>query len=191
MKKYELTQEQLTYLHSVDAVKEQIEDWFPELKKPSLEVGKWYKSSLYAKKLYCFTSFKNREFSAKRYYYGFNDGEWVTSWTDSNELDKSWTLATPQEVEEALTKEAVKRGFNDGVKIERPKSFLDRSGVVTLKKNASEYSFFEDVNRFEVYRWTVFDNGTWAEILPNTLPSDIEQLSLKYGKEALINYLKD
>ena len=186
MKKYELTHEQLTYLHSVDAVKEQIEDWFPELKKPSLEVGKWYKgeSGVLA---YCNKINKSSKNSFFGYGFGFSNLKWCNE-DDYHWGYQKWTLATPQEVVEALTKEAVKRGFKKGVKFNRVNSVTNKcDNVIDIIKDELRWNGFGLITSCDY----IFYNGVWATIIENTLPSDIEQLSLKYGKEALINYLKD
>ena len=193
-----LTKEQLTYLHSVDAVKEQIEEWFPELKKPSLEVGKWYKfkkgSLAFYKGIniesYGIHCIGNEWISDCRWFFDFNDFEGLT-------------LATDKEVEEALTKEAVKRGFKDGCTLKGVQS----KNKWTVSGNV-KFEFDERLNTLELWsdfaetkedgykdksrgKNVIFENGNWATIIENTLPADIEQLSLKYGKKELIKILSD
>ena len=171
--------EQFKYLYSlneIDAVKEQIEDWFSELKKPSLEVGKWYKNQYGA--MWFFQGYDKET-------YGFRSNGLFTKnasiyWKDIK------ILATPQEEAQALTKEAVKRGFKEGVKFKRVK------GVYDIEYNLLCNDFYLSNANILYYKGKcIFYNGVWATIIENTLPSDIEKLSLKYGKEALINYLKN
>lgn len=83
---------------------------------PKLEVGKWYKNPQYGSALYCVTSIDlcNDSYSA----YGFNySGQWRTN-EEFGDLDSDPIPATDKEVEEALIKEAKKRGFKEGVTIE-------------------------------------------------------------------------
>lgn len=73
----------------------------PNFFKAKLEVGKWYKNALY-------TSLINYQGSGA-ISYGFNSyGAYSNKYIM---LSDWWTLATDEEVEEALTKEAVKRGY--------------------------------------------------------------------------------
>jgi len=174
---YTLTKKQITYLHSLNECKEKIEEWFQEFRKPSLEVGKWYKNSVG-------TVAYNEGLG-----YGIDScGFWFDKYREnglSGYPISEWTLATPQEVEEALTKEAVKRGFKKGVKVHS----LADGRIVDLNGDITTFYFKDN----ELYKGgcLIFKNGTWAEKIENTLPSDIEQLSLKYGKEELIKILSD
>ena len=172
MKKFELTKEQLTYLHSVDSVKETIEEWFPsEFQK--LEYGKWYKCT-----------FNNNRISLqvdKNTRYGFDfSGDWINFNNAMVDITKedSWTLATPQEVEEALTKEAVKR-------------YEIKIGI-TLKWNFDgvKYSstYWEDLDCFKYKNNSLFfnggilmQNGIWAEIVSEPIELTLDQVAEKFG----------
>jgi hypothetical protein len=93
--------------------KENIEKEFPKLfKKDALVVGKWYKvlrSRRYA------IIFNNGAENC----YGFNySNKWSIGFNLKNSINcnREITPATDKEVEEALIKEAKRRGFKEGVK---------------------------------------------------------------------------
>ena len=107
----ESRKELIKRLHSIVSMQPRydIEKEFPKLfKSESLEVGKWYKYNKGGFNwLMCFQS--NKE----DVNYGFNtSGTWGNSYSIRA---TEWTPATDKEVEEALIKEAKKRGFKEGV----------------------------------------------------------------------------
>lgn len=73
--------------------------------KEELEVGKWYKGLNNSNQII----FKV-DSSYNGVNYGFFNKQWDESWYCSN--PDEWLEATPQEVEDALVKEAKKRGYN-------------------------------------------------------------------------------
>ena len=160
--------------------KSKIENEFKELfPKVDFFVGKWYKSSLYGKKLYCFIKFEQADGYLKRHYYGFQDGLFCKDYTASINLDKSWTLATKEEVETALIAEAKRRGFKDG-------NHKCLRGETLPKCNKRMY-YDEDMNelRFTIEsRYNViFKNGKWAEIISEPIELTLEQIADKFGVE--------
>ena len=131
--------------------KTNIEKEFPKLfKKDALVVGKWYNDKG------CLFNYQK----SSNVYGFFTDGIWTNDpWSWGGKYS---TLATDKEVEQALIKEAKKRGFKEGVNF---KSNLMR-GIGEL----FDGHFFFD-NKFELcYRnhggvlYTLFKNGIWAEI---------------------------
>jgi len=125
-------------------IKENPEMKLKELLKPALEVGKWYK-------------FEDALFNYQKEnkVYGFLFGKWIgKDWTWNR---KDVLPATPEEIKNALEKEAVKR------RLMNAKIFIDAySG---LKNNKNNYTpCIEDY-----CIWTkfgcVFNNGTLATII--------------------------
>jgi hypothetical protein len=84
---------------------------------------------------------------------------------------KNNRLATPEEVEAALTKEAVKRGFKEGVKL------CGKIGSEDLSYEFEKWKYYELDNRLELYGSNVFDNGTWAEIIKE---KTLDELASEY-----------
>ena len=75
------------------------------------EVGKWYKGKNFYDFIGCITAMDDEDFR----YYGLNVNE---HWKDDDFYtfkEANLIEATPKEVEEALIKEAKKRGFKKGV----------------------------------------------------------------------------
>jgi hypothetical protein len=153
--KIEVTEEKIKSYHNdaCQSFKTRIEKDFPTLFEPTLEVGKWYKSTEYNKFLICFK--KDASFSN----YGFNvRGDW------SNQLGMcfkySFTLATEEEVSTALIAEAKKRGYKSGNHecltffdaVERIKEefFFEHGKVIIGRRNLGNL---------------IFDKGLWAEII--------------------------
>jgi hypothetical protein len=105
--------------------------------------------------------------------YGFDyKGRWTRNWCENIGSTK-YTPATDKEVEQALIKEAKKRGFKKGVEI----SYLDNttnscgfdgtlmflSGILVDKQHA-----------------TIFSYGKWAKIVKETITK--EQAEKELGK---------
>jgi hypothetical protein len=141
---------------------------------PSLEVGKWYKFK------HCLFNYQENA-----NVYGFFRDDWRDaswSWTEN---DYRPTQATDKEVEEALIKEAKRRGFKEGVNI---KGLSCYSGVMSgnnVLVNTKDYYFRSGqlfVNRNEESNMVIFDNGKWATIIkPKTvnLNGDYTEVQLK------------
>jgi hypothetical protein len=157
--------------------KKNIEKEFPKLfKKDNLEVGKWYTDDLDQGFLVFITKIKGDKY----YGFGFNgSGAWSEggngSWGSiSNDIDR---LATDKEVEQALIKEAKKRGFKEGVTV---KSSYDKTHIRTIKS-----SFELSLNGLVFYcnegnRTHLFNNGVWATIIKETITK--EQAEKELGK---------
>jgi hypothetical protein len=159
--------------------KQRIEEHVPELKKPTLEVGKWYNSETGS--LYLFQGF-----DIKTYGFGATAG-WLENadiyWMGCAE----WKTATNQEVETALIQEAKKRGFKKGVK------FNNAYTESCHPKNSGEVCElryqFENNGLFTSNQW-VFLNGKWAEIIENPIPKKLQKLIEELGKDKIIEMLK-
>jgi hypothetical protein len=150
--------------------KEKIEKEFPELfKEDALVVGKWYKRN--DNKIWFLTEIREES----SFGYGFNfEGNW-------SDISKGYnytldlTLATDKEVEEALIKEAKKRGFKEGVKYNNfiaNRVFTFRGGLSYNNNNT-----LNDLNEN-----TIFKNGKWATIVETITK---EQAEKELGKTIL------
>jgi hypothetical protein len=149
--------------------KEKIEKEFPNLfKKDALVVGKWYKEN-FSQRMVCIN--KPRDFVNG---YGFGCEGWV-SYVGTNYGDFSgWTLATDKEVEEALIKEAKKRGFKEGVRY--------IGAFDGLKNKVCGFCYFFSQNQLCSNGGTIFITGKWAEILETITK---EQAEKELGKTIL------
>lgn len=126
-----------------------------EEKPKELEIGKWYKNNTYKGSVV----FKCNEISG----YGTFTDIWGDYWLCSSE--KSWNLATNEEILEVLKKEAIKRGFVAGVTVNSlVKGF---SGTI----DNLDYFYNEEYNQLWVCgnngdnNFLIFKDGEWAEIV--------------------------
>lgn len=144
-----------------------IEKECPELFKSKLEVGKWYKAESH--KAFMFI---NKKTVAGIYGYGFDyKGNYTNEWNAVFPLSSDYTLATEEEVKEALIKEAKKRGFKDWVKI-KP-LWETKASYWSLIGNKFEFNF-KDNSLF--LSSCIFYNGKWAEIISNPIEEKINDL---------------
>lgn len=173
--KYELTKEQLRLLTDP-----KVKEWFPEVFKPVLEVGKWYKNNdKGCKKSICFVvnlKGNGHEFAG----YGFDcKGIWFYEIEDVDFCgSKNWTEAPEAEVFEDLKNEAVKR-YKEKMIVPLNINLLDGY------KNNYQELYFEKYCRLDEYnrlwvnfgKWNavVFDNGKWAEIIPTKTKAEAEK----------------
>lgn len=132
--------------------------------EPKFVVGKWYRwgEGRNLDFLGCFTGAKYDRFE----YYGFNvNGKWKNE--DYYGLFKPMIPATDKEVEDALIKEAKKRGFKEGVGF---------SGVSISGKNDGspgecdeKFKYDSRINTLvNPSRAYIFSNGRWATIIEGT-----------------------
>tara|TARA_R110000803_G_scaffold203073_1_gene268483 strand:+ start:140 stop:658 length:519 start_codon:yes stop_codon:yes gene_type:complete len=151
--------------------KENIEKEFPKLfKKDGLEVGKWYKSEV------CL--FNYQKYS--KVYGFFTDGGWTNGgWIWDGTSAK---LATDKEVEEALIKEAKKRGFKKGVSVDKVNLSADYNPNNKLKENTINTNELFSRGYLWVSSIIIYDNGEWATVV-DTITK--EQADKKLGKTIL------
>jgi len=125
-------------------IKENPEMKLKELLKPALEVGKWYKieDALF-------------NYQKENKVYGFLFGKWI---------DENWTWyrkdvlpATPEEIKNALEKEAVKRYSG--------KIFISLMNKEEVKFKDVDFDFFNKLNVIYSCGYEIFNNGTWATII--------------------------
>ncbi len=176
MKKYELTQEQINQLAEKKHAKELLKEFIPKAFENELEVGKWYISERYL--VYYLGNYKCNCIE-------FSDGKWIENVHHSLSCHlKNYRLATEEEVVKALINEAIKRGYNKGVKCK----FGTSKEIRTIETN----KFFFDFNSNKLYLRhssgdnadEIFRNGFWAEIVIEDIPTQEEI-------DRVINYLKN
>ena len=137
---------------TIEELQKQLDEVKQQLNKPTFEVGKWYKrdsgSIIFI-----------QEFNSLIKGYGVDYvGEWRNEYISSG--DKSeYRPATDKEVEEALIKEAEKRGFKEGVRV-----ISVFSGVSSIIRNI-DVDFDPLVRALFMNGIGIFRNGKWAEII--------------------------
>ena len=151
--------------------KENIEKEFPKLfKGDALVVGKWYKSEISVFRVTSLAPLKS---------YGVYSGKWGDEfYTD---VTTKYRPATDKEVEQALIKEAKRRGYRKNAVI-----ITSKTGV---KKTLNSNHFKMIGNNLvclsskESYIYSsVFTNGKWAEIVETITK---EQAEKELGKTIL------
>ena len=166
-------------IEELKKIKDALEVLINESEKPKFEVGKWYKSKV-DKALYCIKEFNGFEKYGRNYGFYYN-GEWMDSeirfFNDCRIVE-----ATPKEVEEALEKEAVKRGFKEGSRIKD----LQTGKIKTLK--FKELSFYSDI-LCDGYGCAIFENGIWAEIVKTKTIDEIARDLSALSEYGIINYM--
>lgn len=157
MRTFEITQEQIKWLSEQKYISSIVKQWFPEAFELELEVGKWYKIPN-TKFLICITDLK------EGLAYGFNfKGDFKE---ETFFGFKGITEATPQEVQTALVREAVKRGYQKGVFCE----FGTAKDIREIKSNFPVYK--EHRNGLYVENDEIFVNGKWSPIVLETITKD-------------------
>jgi len=149
---------------------------FPQLFDSELEVGKWYKIPNTKAIIKCLSK---PDESGKFECYGFDvDGEYFV---DGNTYtDNKYEPATEQEVFEALKNEAVKRGFKEGV------TFTPTNARYNVKRNGNNFGFDINENRLLYCNYSIFNNGTWSEIIDQPKEITISEIESILGYKILI-----
>ena len=149
----------MTELEKLKQQLNEISEKVKQLENPNLDTNKWY---FYENKILLYIEkFNNIDITG----YGFasngtwhDSSRWIDSWRDKIKLFRP---ATDKEVEEALIKEAKRRGFKKGVKVSRKnKAFSPNLGDSELEMNIQPM-YKPEFNRLEVYGCSVFQNGFW------------------------------
>jgi hypothetical protein len=154
--------------------KENIEKEFPKLfKKDALVVGKWYKyHDNYQESLMVWNNSEDT--------YGF----WGNEYRDDLSFHISYDKipATDKEVEEALIKEAKKRGFKEGVRVD--KLLYNNIGSLNGDSKTCENKEFKlSFGHLFIGNLLIFHNtGKWAEIVETITK---EQAEKELGKTIL------
>ena len=174
-------------LQELDALKSKIEG----LMKPELEVGKWYKGTVDFESFIFITEIENVDSydSYNRIHgYGFISGEWnyLSHLFSNTEHEESLVEATPQEVEEALVKEAKRRGLLHGVRFISPNcenwGFKVTSNDFHFDSVNNTLSFTQDLGG-TVF---LFIHGHWAE--PIIEQDKFAELKEAHRNGAVIEY---
>jgi hypothetical protein len=161
MKNYEITKEQIKQLAKGNA---KVKEWFPEVFETKLEIGKWYHY------IGCLLVWNNGKTT-----YGFNTKEFRDNFSFSCE---DAVPATDSEVLEALTNEAIKRGFKEGVCI----NDLYCGGTVFISGNKYDYEevpytpYAGEMALRDSDGNILFINGQWAEIIKTYTKEEAEKL---------------
>ena len=77
--------------------------------------------------------------------------------------------ATESEILEALKNEAIKRGFKEGVRIERTNHFAPNVGKAHLTMGGLGYKYVKELDRLEAFGSAVYEKGQWATIIGDTI----------------------
>lgn len=179
MKKYKVSKEFILEAHkaSCSEWKQKLEKEFPKVFEIKIEVGKWYKTR--GESLFYLSSFD----CGKNKGYGFDSfGDWV----DNRETIRFFGYksdinreATEKEVEEALIKEAKRKGFQVGVRFKGMYKVENlRNGIFFYKCATYRLCLIDNSKDSGNY---IFWEGNWAEIIDDK--SEIKEQVAKLQKE--------
>lgn len=141
--------------------------------KDKKELNKWFVDKRYDAWLMYYTDKGTR--------YG---RDYVGNWVEETDNcpnpynDKDNRVATKEEVEQKLKKEAIKRGYKDGVKY---KYIGDNERVCTLKGELELHVTGSECYLTDGHGGSVFENGKWAEIIKE------EEKTYKIGQRFIID----
>jgi len=151
----------------IDSFKQKYEDSI----KPKIEKG-WLK--LIGYDVFCYTTDLRKGYGVSHDY----------TWTDQMFIDdlSCWQQATQKEVKEALTKEAVKRGFKEGVKY---KNKYGSTGIIVEKCFCLDGNDLGQRNNMSGCNFHyIMENGTWAQIISE--PKTIDEWANEYANYVII-----
>lgn len=174
-KTYKITREQIYKLFNTygNDKNDLLKKYFSEVFETKLEVGKWYKyKTNYFNWIMCYTGIDGKNF-------GFNTSG--TFGTDFEmDLKTEWKEATEQEVEEALTKEAVKRGLVIG-------SYASFGTIKEVRKITDEIIWNERHKCLSSGKNVLMDSkAVWVESVPTLTKQEAEAKLKEIGVNAKI-----
>jgi hypothetical protein len=156
--------------------KGELEKEFPKLfKEDALVVGKWYKSEIAIFKVTSLAPLKS---------YGVYSGKWGNEfYTD---ITTKLRPATDKEVEQALIKEANRRGFNFEVNFKFIEGGVNHSHLRKVAKVGCTFKYEDGRLQTLGYGdWTIYNNGKWATIIETITKEQAEK-----AKKVLAQYNK-
>jgi len=127
--------------------------------KPEYEVGKWYKSESY------FIRPSDLSYLSVAKVYGFKKGEWVAFKPFSMIGVQKLVPATETEVKDMLEKESIKRGFKEGVTVNRDlfNHGYNPSPEVVIGNN--KFLYDKEVDILYIDEKLIYRQGLWATIV--------------------------
>ena len=150
-----------------------LKEVFPELFKVELIVGEWYCYELNEQDniLFNFQGVYSQKNNSGAY--GFTVSR---QWFENLGVSKEdvYRKATPEEVEDALIKEAEKRGFKEEVYVKYP-WFKDSEVDKIYKPFYIKGNTYLDGDSFYYNNVKVFKSGIWADIIPTITKSEAEK----------------
>lgn len=179
-KKFEITKEQVLLLHkdakndTPQLVTADLEQWFPEVfevKLPDDFTG-WAKTNNIGNEKWI-SKFEN---GLQKYGIDAN-GYWLV-YESKNYIENNMYEATPEEVTEALKKEAVRLGFVH-------KAYI-RDFNNNLKKLDTDYITSYDKEMFWHGGYCIMKNGIWATVIKTKTIQQAEELLKELGHEIKI-----
>lgn len=153
--------------------------------KPTIELNKWNYWDCKeddVKMLLFITNIDNENKTVIGY--GFRNDEWVDECNcycnpkNFNDAINNFTPAPTETVETALRNEAIKRGYKKGVKVSRPKTFVNK-GIAIIEDDK-----FKPLGAigFQMGGTSIFENGKFATIIqPETI--SIQEAEKILGKK--------
>ncbi len=170
-RKYTITKDQLMIIHEKTSVsnQEELKEWFPEVFENKKHFGKWYNHA--AGGIWKIDS--EPDGKGNCYVYGFTR-DYKYFEREINNIERLEHECDSEEVTEAFKKEAVKRGYREGVWINRD---LMHANTDTILIPYGKHYFF-DVKHNILYlnEREVFSKGIWAEIIPTKTIQEAEKL---------------
>ena len=154
--------------------KDKIKDVAPKLfVKEELEVGKWYNYNN------CLINYQGLNTMGFFIGYGFIHGVWED--LDDKGIGRcaqEWIIATNEEIEQALKKEAKKRGFKKGAyMVHNKEKYPDQQEPILIENNKFELI----VGGFCVFGWEIFSNGKWATIIEDKKEMTVSDIEKELG----------
>jgi hypothetical protein len=178
--KFEITKEQIKQIQELSlickpaSIVSKLKEWFPQVfeeEKAELVAGKWYKLPNTKAIIKCLSKpNKDGRFNC----YGFNvNGKYIEEAKTYN--DNGYKPATPQEVEQALTNEAVKLGLVIGEYCNHPNPTEEQNrSIKDYFYNERDNCLYGDKKDRGGAR--LFQNGIWATIIPTKTKEEAERL---------------
>jgi hypothetical protein len=160
-----LEKEDISYLQQT------ISEWYPDIfKKDELEVGKWYRDTTDKHALIFVNKINDCE---KNYGFG-RGGYWINSYDIPNTPIGKYNIATDEEVEETLIKEAKRRGFRKGCVMKHNQEAYPSLGEHEFIRD-NDFSYSASGNDLTIYGWEIFGGGKWATIVETITKEEAEK----------------
>ena len=171
-----------------EGVKRQIREVFPKLFKGEFGKGDWITplNEYEGIAILCFQGDLNSRNSG----FGLNyRGVWKDKYNTYGDVHIKYRKLTTEEVEEALVKEAKRRGFKKGILVTNENLESVTWSLDNIKINENHFSYQKERDILKLGQKRIYEKGKWAEIVSPQYPKHLQKAIDKYGIEKIKEYI--
>lgn len=184
MEKFEVSKEFIleAYGAACEGWQEKLKAKFPEAFRGLFDKGKWYINAKNLKAMFFYNGATITDKGCGVGHGFMGCGGWTNDFYLYKFDVEKYRLATPEEIKSHLIKEAERRGFKKGVKVDRScfknvKSWHVSRGTADVYSDGWHYA---DDDSLMIGGYGIYHKGVWAEIIPSVKELTMQEIADKF-----------